>query len=448
LAKFGQLKLAMTLFIILLCIVFLVLLITWAKVNAFFSFLIVSILTGLLLGIPLDKITHSVEKGIGDTLGSLVIIIVIGAMLGKLVADSGAAQKITSVLMKLFGKKNIQWALMITGFIIGIPLFYNVGFVLMVPLIFSVVYQYKLPAVYIGLPMLAALSVTHGFLPPHPSPTALIAQFHANMGLTLLYGLVLAIPAIVLAGPVFAKTLKNIKSVPLQTFRPREIAESELPGSFNSFITSLLPVILLAITTLLPLLSPEEGIIKKLFLFLGDPIIVMLLSLAVATFSLGLNTGKKMKAVMDSYADATKDIAMILLIVAGAGVLKQIFIDSGVSGEIALRVQGWQIHPLVLGWLIAAIIRVCLGSATVAGLTAAGIIAPMMGQMHVHPSLMVLSVGAGSLLFSHVNDAGFWLFKEYFNLSIKDTVRSWSLMETIVSFVGLAGVLLLNLFIK
>jgi Gnt-I system high-affinity gluconate transporter len=438
----------MTLFIILLCILFLVLLITWAKINAFLAFLIVSILTGLLLGIPLNKITHSVEKGIGDTLGSLVIIIVIGAMLGKLVADSGAAQKITSVLMKLFGEKNIQWALMLTGFVIGIPLFYNVGFVLMVPLIFSVVYQYKLPAVYIGLPMLAALSVTHGFLPPHPSPTALIGQFHANMGLTLLYGLVLAVPAIILAGPVFAKTLKNLKSVPLQTFQPKQIAEAELPGTLNSFLTSLLPVILLAVTTLLPLFSPEKGMLKNIFTFLGDPIIVMMLSLTVATFTLGLKNGRTMKAVMDSYADATKDIAMILLIVAGAGVLKQIFIDSGVSQEIALRVQDWQIHPLVLGWLIAAIIRVCLGSATVAGLTAAGIIAPMMAQIHVHPSLMVLSVGAGSLLFSHVNDAGFWLFKEYFNLSIKDTIRSWSFMETIVSLVGLAGVLLLNLFIK
>ena len=438
----------MTLAIILLCIVLLVLLITLGKVNAFLAFLIVSILTGLLLGIPLDKITKSIEKGIGDTLGSLVIIIVIGAMLGKLVADSGAAQKITSALMKSFGEKNIQWALMITGFIIGIPLFYNVGFVLMVPLIFSVVYQYKLPAVYVGVPMLAALSVTHGFLPPHPSPTALVAQFHANMGLTLLYGMLLAIPAIILAGPVFAKTVKHIHSVPLQTFQPKPIPEASLPGTLNSFLSSLLPVILLALTTLLPLLSTEAGNTKKFFSFLGDPITVMLLSLIVATFTLGIRMGKSMKTIMDSYADAVKDIAMILLIVAGAGVLKQIFIDSGVSQQIALRVQDWQIHPLVLAWLIAAIIRVCLGSATVAGLTTAGIIAPMMAQIHVHPSLMVLSVGAGSLMFSHVNDAGFWLFKEYFNLSIKDTIRSWSIMETIVAVVGLAGVLLLNLFIK
>ena len=176
----------MTFFIIFLCIAGLVLMITWGKIDSFLAFLIVSIVTGLLLGIPFNKIVTSVQKGIGDTLGSLVIIIALGAMLGKLVADSGAAQKIASVMMKAFGTKYIQWALVVTGFIVGIPLFYGVGFVLLVPLIFSVVYQYKLPAVYIGLPMLAALSVTFGFLPPHPAPTALVVQFHANIGKTLI----------------------------------------------------------------------------------------------------------------------------------------------------------------------------------------------------------------------------------------------------------------------
>jgi len=200
--------------------------ITWGKINPFLAFLIVSIVAGLLLGIPFNKIIASVQKGIGDTLGSLVIIIALGAMLGKLVADSGAAQKIASVMMKAFGTKYIQWALVVTGFIIGIPLFYGVGFVLMVPLIFSIVYQYKLPAVYIGLPMLAALSVTFGFLPPHPSPSALVVQFHANMGLTLIYGLIIAIPAIIIAGPLFSKTLKNIHSVPLKTFHGTILPES------------------------------------------------------------------------------------------------------------------------------------------------------------------------------------------------------------------------------
>ncbi len=437
----------MTFIIILCCILLLVLLISWAKVNAFLSFLIVAVITGLVLGIPLDKISYSVQKGIGDTLGSLVVVIVMGAMLGKLVAESGAAQKITAVLMKLFGEKNLQWALMVTGFIVGIPLFYNVGFVLMVPIIFSAAYQYKLPAVYIGLPMLAALSVTHGFLPPHPSPSALVTQFHANMGLTLMYGFMVAIPAIIIAGPLFAKTLKNIKSVPLQIFQPKSIPAAALPGTANSFLSSLLPVVLLALTTILPALIKAGPVVQKFFAFAGDPIIVMTIAVITATFTLGIGMGKSMKSIMDIYGEAVKDIAMILLIVAGAGVLKQVFTDSGVSQEIGRAVKDLHIQPLVLGWLIAAIIRVCLGSATVAGLTAAGIIAPIMAQGNVHPSLMVLSIGAGSLMFSHVNDGGFWMFKEYFNLSMKDTLRSWSLMESIVAAVGLCGVLIINQFI-
>jgi len=438
----------MTLLIILVCIIALILLITWGKVNAFIAFLIVSIITGLAIGIPLNQVSLSVQKGIGDTLGSLVIIICLGAMLGKLVADSGAAEKITSVLADVFGKKHIQWALMVTGFIVGIPLFYNVGFVLLVPLIFSVVYQYKLPAVYVGLPMLAALSVTHGFLPPHPSPAALVAQFKANMGLTLLYGLVIAIPTIIVAGPLFASTLKNIKSQPLETFKPKNIEDSKLPGAANSFITSLFPVILLVITTILSFTVDKSSSAYQYILFFGDPVIVMLISLIGATYTLGIMNGKTMKTIMKTYTDSVSDIAVILLIISGAGALKQVFYDSGVSTQIGTMLMGLDIHPLLLGWLIAAVIRVCLGSATIAGLTTAGIVAPLITQSHVNPNLMVLSIGAGSLLFSHVNDSGFWLFKEYFNLSVKDTIRSWSMMETIVGVMGLIGVMILNAVIS
>lgn len=438
----------MTIAIILISLVLLVLLITWGKFNPFLAFMVISIITGLLLGIPVTSITQSVKKGIGDLLGELVIIICVGAMLGKLVADSGAAKKISDVLMRVFGRKYFLWAMMVTGFIVGIPLFYNVGFVLLIPLIFSVVYQTKLPAVYVGIPMLSALSVTHGFLPPHPSPTALVAQFHANLGLTLLYGMIIAIPTIIVAGPVFAQTVKNIKSQPLQTFQPKNIPEDQLPGTFNSFISSLLPVILLLVTTSIPFFIETTGTAHNILLFFSDPVIVMLVSLLIITFTLGIRNGKTVKAIMDLYGDAVKDVALILLIVAGAGALKQVFIDSGVSKDIGNLLQGLSINLLVLGWLIAAIIRVCLGSATVAGLTAASIILPVLQQSNVNPNLMVLSIGAGSLMFSHVNDSGFWMFKEYFNLSIKETIRSWSLMETIVAVMGLAGVLILNIFIR
>lgn len=435
----------MSLLLIGCCVLLLVLLISWVKVNPFLAFLVVSLLAGGLLGLPLTDVAKSVQKGIGDTLGSLVAVIALGAMLGKLVAESGAAQRIANVMMGLFGQRYIQWGLVCTGFIIGIPLFYNVGFVLMVPLIFSVVYQYRLPAVYLGLPMLASLSVAHGFLPPHPSPAALVAQFGANMGLTLLYGLAIAIPTIILAGPVFAQTLKGIRSQPLDTFAGKTRPVDELPGADNSFLTALLPVVLLALTTLLKLGFPASPSIQQATAFVGDPGVVMLISVAVATVSLGLANGRSVPQVMRVYEDAAKDVAMILLIIAGAGALKQVLADSGISQELATRMQTWSMPPLVLGWLIAAIIRVCLGSATVAGLTAAGIIAPVVAQQHVDPNLMVIAIGAGSLMFSHVNDPGFWLFKEYFNLSLKDTIRSWSLMETIVAVVGLAGVLLFNL---
>ena len=437
----------MSIIIVLICIGLLILLITWGKLNAFLAFLLVSVLAGLLLKLPADKIMLSVQHGIGDTLGSLVSIICLGAMLGKLVAESGAAQKIASVLMNAFGVKYIQWALMITGFIIGIPLFYGVGFVLMVPLIFSVVYQYKLPAVYIGLPMLAALSVTHGFLPPHPSPTALVMQFNANMGVTLLYGLMIAIPAIIIAGPLFSKMIKNISAEPLEMFKPQPVQKALLPGTANSFITSLLPVFLLTATTILNYFLIGRQSFKPVLTLVGEAGFIMLVSVLIAAYTLGIACGRSMKQVMAIYAEAIKDVGMILLIIAGSGALKQVLTDTGVSKEIAGALQQWPVHPLVLAWCMAGIIRICVGSATVAGLTTAGIVAPLLTTSSVNPNLMVLSVGAGSLLFSHVNDAGFWLFKEYFNLSIKDTLRTWSVMETIVAVAGLVGVLLLNWFI-
>ena len=437
----------MTFLVIFLCIAALVLMVTWGKINPFLAFLVVSIAAGLLLGIPFDHVVASVEKGIGDTLGSLVIIIALGAMLGKLVADSGAAQKIATVMMTAFGEKNIQWALVATGFIVGIPLFYGVGFVLLVPLIFSVVYQYKLPAVYIGLPMLAALSVTFGFLPPHPAPTALAVQFHANIGLTLIYGLIISVPAIIIAGPVFARSLKKIHSEPLETFRGKTLPEEHLPGGVSSFLSALLPVFLLMISTLLLQVIEKNTLSSRIISFIGDPAVVMIIALAVATYTLGVKQGITIRNVMVIYADAVKEIAVILLIIGSAGALKQVLTDSGVSEHIASQLNGVNIPPLVLAWIIAAIIRICIGSATVAGLTTAGILAPIITASHVNPCLMVLSIGAGSLACSHVNDSGFWLFKEYFNISIKDTFRSWTLMESIISVVGLAGVLILNLFV-
>lgn len=438
----------MSLFIVFMAIMALVILIAWLKVDPFLSFLIVSITGGMALGIPLNAIVKAVEKGIGDMVGSILIIICLGAMLGKIVADSGAAQRIAGVMVGVFGKKHIQWGMVITGFVIGIPLFYGIGFILMVPLIFSVVYRYELPAVYVGVPMLAALSVTHGFLPPHPSPTVLVMQFNANMGLTLIYGFIIAIPAIIIAGPLFARTLKKIEAHPLETFKPSDLPEEKLPGTFNSFGTALLPVVLLMTAAILSIFVSKDSKYGSLISFFGDASVVMIISIIVATFTLGLNRDKKITYIMDIYTESVKDIAMILLIIAGAGALKEVLMVSGVSDEIADSLQTFSVNPLILGWIIAAVIRIAVGSATVAGLTAAGIILPLLQHSDTDPNLMVLAIGAGSLVLSHVNDGGFWLFKEYFNVSLKDTFRSWTLMESIVAVVGLIGVLLLELILK
>lgn len=439
----------MSFLIIVLCLLLLIVLISYFKVDAFLGFVGISIIAAIALGIPLSEIPKVVDHGIGNILGELTLIIVLGAMLGKLVAASGAAKKIADVMVGLFGTKHIRWGLMITGFIVGIPLFYGVGFVLLVPIIFSVVYQYKFPAVYVGLPMLAALSVAHGFLPPHPSPVALSSMFNADIGVVLILGIVIAIPAILIAGLLYSNTLKNVKTGELKLFEPKEVEQKySEPGKANSFISATLPVFLLIIVTIVPYLFKDMSVfVSDIFGLIGAPSIVMFIALISATYALGLRQGRSMGEIMHIYGDAVKDIASILLIIAGSGIFKQVMEISGVSLELATVLEELPIHPLILGWMIAGILRACVGSATVAALTAAGVIMPFALQAGVNPNLMVLSLGAGSLMFSHVNDSGFWLFKEYFNLSIKDTLRSWTMMEILVGVVGLVGVLVLNLFV-
>lgn len=437
----------MVILILILCIVTLILLITWAKLNTFLSFLVISIMAALLLGLPLDHIVPSVNTGLGDMLGSLVIVIALGSMLGKLVGVSGAAQKIAASMRNAFGEKYITWAMCLTGFIVGIPLFYNVGFFLLIPIIFSVGNKYKMPLVYVGIPMLASLSVMHGFLPPHPSPMALQIQFHADIVKVFIYGIAVAVPAIVIAGPLFARTLRNMKTESVIAMSVQDINADKLPGLWNSILSSLLPVILIGASSLVVKFAGGNMLIKSIAGFLGDANIAMMETIAIATYTLGIRQGMKLTEVMNIYVEAIREVSMILLIIGSAGILKQIFLDSGANEQIATILQGLNMPPLLLGWIIAAILRLCLGSATVAGLTAAGIIYPLMQQTGANPNLMVLSVGAGSLFCSHVNDTSFWVTKEYFGLSMKQTFLSWSLMETLVSVIGLIGVLILNMIV-
>ena len=430
---------------VLLAVGLLTVMIAWGKVQPLIAFVIAALAAALLLGVPPAKIPGAIEKGIGDLLGSLVVIICLGAVFGKLIADSGAARCIAATLIKRLGLARIPVAMTVTGFVVGLPLYYNVGFVLMVPLIFSLVYQSGRPAVALGVPLLAGLSIAHGFLPPHPSATALVVAVQADVGKTLVYGLIVAIPTLIIAGPVFAMSLRHIQAKPAQMFHQQQVPDSELPGALNSFGTALLPVALLAILTLVTLAHPE---LNKPLAFLSNPLVVMLLSYAVAVWTLGLARGRTLPQVMHSAQDALREIAPILLIIAGAGALKQVLVESGVSAELGAQLAHLPVPPLLLGWAVATLIRICLGSATVAGVTAAGVVGPLVQSSGCDPNLMVLAVGAGSLMCSHVNDSGFWMFKEYFGLSLKDTFRSWSLMETLVGVFGLIFVLLLSLLVS
>lgn len=438
----------MPLVIVILGIFVLFILIAKFKLNAFISFIIVSLLVGIAEGMQLKSIVTAIQNGIGSTLGELVLILGLGAMLGKLVADSGAAQRITMQLVSKFGVKYVQWALVLTGFIVGIPMFYSVGFVILIPLVFTIAVSTRLPLLYVGLPMLASLSVTHGYLPPHPAPTGIAILFGADIGKTMLYGILIAIPAIIVAGPLFSRTIKNIKATPLKEFiNPRILTDEEMPGARVSIFTALLPILLIAFSTLANQFLPETFIFKKSLVFIGEPAIAMLISVVVAIYTLGLARNKKMPEIMDSVGSAVAGITMVLLIISGAGALKQVLVDSGVSDYIAGLLKESNFSPLVLAWLVATAVRVCVGSATVAGLTTAGIVLPLVSNGAVSKELMVLAIGSGSLMLSHVNDTGFWLYKEYFNLSVKDTLKTWTVMETTVGIMGLIGVLVLNTFL-
>jgi gluconate transporter len=453
----------MPLVIVLIGIAILLLLIMYGKVNTFLALILVALGVGIAMSVIPDEmakslgvnaemtpatVIKSIQSGVGSTLSDLALILGFGAMLGAIIAESGAAQVITNRLIRIFGIKHIQWAMVVTGFIVGIPLFYSVGFLMVIPIIFAVTKVTKLPLLYIGIPMIASLSVTHGFLPPHPAPTAMVQFYKADVNLTLLYGLILAIPTVIIAGPIFGSTLKKMIVFPnYNLYKMREIPDDQLPPFGISVLTALMPVLLMTLSAIANLTLPPDNAGYKILAFLGDPVIALFLSVWIAIYTLGIRLGKKIPEIMDNLADAVKAVAMIMLIIASGGAFKQVLIDSGISNYIVGLTEGTSVSPLILAWSIAAALRIALGSATVAALTAAGIAAPLVSQTGANPELLVLATGAGSLTFSQVNDTGFWLFKEYFNLTIGQTLRSWTVMETIVSIIGLIGCLILDLFV-
>lgn len=435
----------MSLLMVAIGIVVLLLLLLVVKLNAFFSLLLVSFLVALLEGMSLPQSLQSITTGVGSTLGSITLIMVFGAMLGKLLEESGAAQRITFGLIGVVGRKNIQWAVLITGFLIGFPMIYNAGFLVLIPLIFSLAKAARVPLLFLGIPMAASLSTAHGLLPPHPAPTAIAALFNADVNTTLLFGFFIAVPTVVLAGPVLSRFFTGWHTEPrTDLFSERAFLPEELPGLGSSIFIALIPVLLMLLAGVVTTYGAAENSLVAALRFAGDPTIALLLAVLAGLYFLGIRKGKKMETLMQSLSASVGAIAMILLIIAAGGAFKQVLLDSGVGEEIKNATAGINISPLLLAWTIAALLRLALGSATVAAITAAGIVQPLLASCCVRPELMVLATTAGSLMFSHVNDVGFWMFKEYFNVSIKQTFAIWTVMESIVAIMGLIGVLVIQ----
>jgi Gnt-I system high-affinity gluconate transporter len=423
----------------LLCIgiVALVVLISYVKAPPFLSFLLVSIMVGLADGLTTTTIIDALQKGIGSTLGSILSIIVLGAMIGKLIAKSNAGVVIADQLVNYFGAKRLPFAFMIIGFIVSLPLFFSVAFLLLTPLVLTTAKRQHINPVYLGIPMLASMSITQGFLPPHPAPYYLVTHLPgADMGITLGLGIIIAIPAMLTSGWLFGKTLNNISSDPLNFVQEDEIKNP--PSFISCLLIILLPVVLIAL----------RSFYKNDFIeFLSEPVIALMISLLIALYILGVKRRVAWNQIQVWMLDSIKEVAPLILTFAGAGAFKEILQSMKIGDEVLRFAMSSSVSPLLLAWLMAALLRIITGSSTVAGITTAGLIIPVLLKTGVNPNLLVLSIGAGSMVLSHVNDTGFWLYKEYFGVSIKDTLRSWTIMETILAVVGLLGVLALQYII-
>ncbi|MEJ7588440.1 MAG: gluconate:H+ symporter [Ferruginibacter sp.] len=438
----------MSIIVLIVGILFLLVLIGWLKVNPFVSLILAAFFVGIANGMPLNKLVGSINGGIGTTMGPLILTLVFGMVLGTILSETGAVQQISTKLIRFFGEKYIKLAMVITGFSVGIAMFYNAGF-LVCPLVFSVAATSGKPLIVIGIAVASGLSVTHCFLPPHPGPTALTVIFKADIGKTLLYGLLAGIPALIAGGLVFPGFVKKIRPAGEQKFFPvQNFEESQLPAFGASLLIALVPVLLMALYALSEIFIEAGNPAGSLLKFLGDPGISLLIASFLAIVFLGRKSGTGFKALMNKSFESVNSVTLILLIIAAGGAFKQVLIDSGTSNDIAEYFMSSSIPPLLLAWMIAAFIRIAIGSATVAGMTAAGIVQPLVTSMHVSPELMVIAIGAGSVMCSHVNDSGFWMFKEYFGLTLKDTFRTWTAMESIIGVVGLGGILVLSLFVQ
>ncbi|AUO25054.1 GntP family permease [Pseudomonas sp. NC02] len=434
-------------------IIGLIVLITRFRVHPFIALIIAAGFLGLTSGMPVDKIIKAFQDGFGGVLGFVGIILALGTMLGKMMADSGGADQIAQTLVRAFGKEKVQWAMMFAAFLVGIPLFFEIGFVLLIPLVFIVARRTGVSLIKIGIPLLAGLSAVHGLVPPHPGPLLAIGVFGADIGKTILYGLIVALPTAIIAGPLYgsfiAKYIPGNPSQELVDQLASEQPESKTLPSFSiTLITVLLPVFLMLLKTFADVALPDGHVIRNWMDMIGHPITALLLALLLSLYTFGHRQGIGSKQILKLLDASLAPTAAIILIIGAGGGFKQMLVTSGVGDVIGHMAVTAQINPILLAWLVAAVIRVATGSATVATITGAGIVVPVVGMIPgVNRELLVLATGAGSLVLSHVNDAGFWLVKQYFNMTVAETFKTWTAMETILSVVALGFIMLLSLVV-
>ncbi|MEU2074545.1 gluconate:H+ symporter [Streptomyces sp. NPDC013489] len=427
-----------------------VVLITKFKLHAFLALTIGSLALGAFAGAPLADTIKSFTTGLGNTVAGVGVLIALGAILGKLLADSGGADQIVDTILAKASGRAMPWAMVLIASVIGLPLFFEVGIVLLIPVVLLVAKRGNYSLMRIGIPALAGLSVMHGLIPPHPGPLVAIDAVGANLGVTLALGLVVAIPTVIIAGPLFARYAARWVDIPapenMIPTRPSEDLEKR-PGFGVTVATVMLPVVLMLVKALVDIVvdDPENGV-QKVTDVIGSPLIALLAAVIVGMFTLGRAAGFTKERLSTTVEKSLAPIAGVLLIVGAGGGFKQTLIDIGVGQMILDFSESWSIPALLLAWLIAVAIRLATGSATVATISAAGLVAPLAaGMSTTETALLVLAIGAGSLFFSHVNDAGFWLVKEYFGMTVGQTIKTWSVMETIISVVGIGFVLLLSL---